>query len=350
MKYRLKICLLLLWVTIKGQDIQYSQYYANPLYLNPALTGTGDNTRGIINFRDQWPTLSGKYVSYSASGDHYSPNINSGFGAFLLHDRIGSAKITSSSFGVSYSYNVAVNSDWNFRPGLQLGVVSKNTNFNTLTFNDQFSTNGFTGASSSENLSSSQIKNYIDISSGGLVYNDNFWLGTSFYHLNRPNQSLFSNGESKLPIKWSVHSGYKISLIPYDPYADRMGKLKEISITPTLMYKAQGLFDQFDLGTYLTYEPIMLGLWYRGVPLVKKQTKNSLNHDALVCMFGVKFNGFRIGYSYDIRISKLTQSGGAHELSLIYEFRKGNYIDKNQGRQPRARVPKSSRITPCPKM
>ncbi|MFA9210006.1 MAG: type IX secretion system membrane protein PorP/SprF, partial [Yersinia sp. (in: enterobacteria)] len=39
----------------------------------------------------------------------------------------------------------------------------------------------------------------------------------------------------------------------------------ERSITPAFIYKAQGKFDQLDVGMYLTYEPVVFGLWYRGL-------------------------------------------------------------------------------------
>lgn len=344
----LLVFLLISSLGLKAQDMQYSQYYANPLYMNPAFAGTGDNTRLMASFRNQWPNLQGKYISYAAGADHYFPHLSSGVGVYLNHDRVATARIASTELGMMYNYNMKLSDEWNLRPAIQVNLVSRNTNFSNLTFNEQYNSNGLTGANNTEQLGSAQNVNYADISTGGMVHNENLWLGLSLHHLNRPNQSVLE-GKSKLPTKISLQGGYKFNMTPYDPYAERMGTLKEVSFTPTFMYKAQGKFDQLDLGAYFYYEPILVGLWYRGLPLVKKSLNKGINHDALVFMAGIKANGYSFGYSYDMTISSLgMNSGGAHEISFIYEFRWGKYVDKHKGRQARIKAPKSIQRMPSP--
>ena len=41
--------------TASAQDPAFSQFYANPLYLNPAFAGTNICPRVNLNYRDQWP-------------------------------------------------------------------------------------------------------------------------------------------------------------------------------------------------------------------------------------------------------------------------------------------------------
>ncbi|EMR01654.1 type IX secretion system membrane protein PorP/SprF [Cesiribacter andamanensis] len=53
--------LLLTSTPLFAQDPQFSQYYANPLYLNPALTGNGSAGRVGVNFRQQWPSIDALY-------------------------------------------------------------------------------------------------------------------------------------------------------------------------------------------------------------------------------------------------------------------------------------------------
>ena len=55
-----------------GQDPQFSQFYANPMYLSPSFAGSTNGTRAVLNFRDQWPAIPGSFITYSASVDHYS--------------------------------------------------------------------------------------------------------------------------------------------------------------------------------------------------------------------------------------------------------------------------------------
>ncbi|MFT4523977.1 MAG: hypothetical protein ACI85F_000118, partial [Bacteroidia bacterium] len=50
-----------------AQDPQFTQFYANPLYLNPAFAGSKRCPRVVMNYRNQWPAISGTFVTYSAS-------------------------------------------------------------------------------------------------------------------------------------------------------------------------------------------------------------------------------------------------------------------------------------------
>lgn len=69
----------MLCLEIKAQDIQFSQFYAAPLYLNPAMTGASEMTRIGVNYRNQWPGLDQTFNAYSAYADHY---------IFLLMEKI----------------------------------------------------------------------------------------------------------------------------------------------------------------------------------------------------------------------------------------------------------------------
>ena len=74
------------------QDPEFSQFYANPLYLNPALAGATLCPRAIGNFRDQWPSTGGAYVTYNAAYDQYVDAIHGGVGLLVTADRTGGGK------------------------------------------------------------------------------------------------------------------------------------------------------------------------------------------------------------------------------------------------------------------
>jgi len=217
----------------------------------------------------------------------------------------------------------------------------RNVNFFNLTFGNQLNDRGLNGLPPDDPLLSDAANiSYFDFSSGGLLYSDRAWLGFSGHHLNRPTQS-FVDQDSRLPIRFTLHAGYKIPLDDETRAGLAQNVLaREKSISLATLYKSQGKFDQLDVGAYLTYEPVVFGLWYRGLPI--KQTELGLNNnDALIFLFGFKQQGLSIGYSYDLTISNLgTSTGGAHEISASYEFATP---------QPRRRVPRSARKLPCPK-
>src|ERR1700744_707978 len=89
--------LLLFIVTINsyGQDIQFSQFYSNVLYINPAFAGSAHATRAILHNRLQWTGLNAKYITSSATVDHYFEKINSGVGLLVLRDVEGSNTLSS---------------------------------------------------------------------------------------------------------------------------------------------------------------------------------------------------------------------------------------------------------------
>jgi hypothetical protein len=118
-------------------------------------------------------------------------------------------------------------------------------------------------------------------------------------------------------------------------------KPRERSITPTVQYRHQGKFDQMDLGLYYTFEPLIIGTWYRGVPF--KSLNGIVNNESIVLLVGYTLKSLKdvlnIGYSYDYTISKLGPgSGGAHEFSIVYSW---------NSRDPR-KPPKDKLVIPCP--
>ena len=67
--FTLIICVALVSV-INAQDPNFSQFFASPLTLNPALTGKFDGVyRFAANYRNQWPTISNAYTTDTASLD-----------------------------------------------------------------------------------------------------------------------------------------------------------------------------------------------------------------------------------------------------------------------------------------
>jgi len=112
------------------------------------------------------------------------------------------------------------------------------------------------------------------------------------------------------PIKYTFFGGAKLI---------SKGKLLrpvDESVTVVFQYRMQGDYRQLDLGLYWYYSPLVLGLWYRGIPKT-----NALAGDAVSFLAGVKMYRFSFGYSYDFTISYLVNSThGAHEFSMIYEF------------------------------
>jgi len=320
--------------TVNGQDPQFSQYYASPLYLNPGFTGATQSHRLVLNHRIQWPNLPQAFATYAFSYDYFLPDMKSGFGLLFTTDKAGEASLRSTSIGLLYSYKIQTPSNWIFSPGLYFGYVNRDLDFSKLLFGDQVDFDQ-SGAPTLDPVANNiEASNYFDFGSGILAYNEKYWLGVSFYHINTPNNSLLE-GESPVPVKMQIHGGARFPL-----KTEMINRGEKVpSITPSFVFRSQGEFRQLDFGLHYHIEPIMIGAWYRGIP-VTKNVEGRTSSDAIVFIMGLQFSRFELGYSYDFTVSKLSgESGGAHEISLIYQFE--TFASKKV-------VKRKQKFIPCP--
>lgn len=327
--------------TVTGQDPQFSQFYAAPLYLNPAFAGSSQQGRVGMNYRNQWPGIDANFTTVSAYADFYLEDYNSGVGAILTRDYANVLGLQSIGLGLQYAYQLHFTKKLSFRPGVQLSINQRSINYNKLIFGDQINLDGSIDPSA-EIISGGSVF-FPDLGFGGLLFSEHAWLGIAAFHLLTPNQSLVG-GSDKLPMKFSVHAGYKFFFRSGVMGMGFETRSQEKSLAPAIQYRHQGQFDQMDLGMYLTLEPLTVGMWYRGVPY--KKVNGFVNNESLVLSVGLhkkasnKLNDLlAIGYSYDYTISQLGPgSGGAHEFSLAYTW---------PIRNPR-KPAKDKLIIPCP--
>jgi type IX secretion system PorP/SprF family membrane protein len=293
---------------LTGQDVQFTQFYANKLYLAPSFAGAVQEDRVSLIYRNQWPQLPGAFVTYSFSYDHFFSSFNSGIGFLFLRDLAGSGELSTTDFGVQYSYDIKINNWWHVRPGIHFLYMQTGLNFDKLLWNDQISPSGNTPTIEQPTLNS---KGDVDFASSVLAYSDRHWFGVTVDHMLKPKNSLYDT-ETSVPLKVSVFGGTQIF---------RKGRLLSPiaeSLSMAFLFKTQDQYSQLDLGLYWYKEPIILGIWYRGIPFIGQEKVG----DAVCFLTGYKIDKFSIGYSYDFTISKLLSStGGAHEISLIYEFK-----------------------------
>lgn len=122
--------------------------------------------------------------------------------------------------------------------------------------------------------------------------------------------------------------GYKF------PIKHRVRSKNDEYIHAAFNYRLQSTMHQLDLGLYYNRNPFMVGVWYRGFPVLNENPTSS----ALIYMFGLKFDNLNITYSFDMSLGKLiSQTGGAHEITV-------SYFIKQSSR------PKRQRTIPCPEI
>jgi type IX secretion system PorP/SprF family membrane protein len=306
---RVKYLLILSFFIVEdsfGQDPTFSQFYANALYLSPSFAGATEQYRFAINYRNQWPAVPGVFHTYSISFDKALPNFNSGIGILATYDVAGSGNLSTTNIGLLYSYDFKISSKWHIRPGVNFKFYYLGLDINKLIFNSQI-----TGSGTSPSVTPPPFDNVadVDFATSALVYNERIWAGITLDHLLAPKTSFYGD-DASVPVKFNFYGGVQVL-----KKTRLIEKVPEI-LSVALNFQRQGKFYQSDIGVYYYRNPLIFGLWYRGIPFVTTQAG-----DALIALIGVKTGKLHIGYSYDFTISNLISStSGSHEISLIYEF------------------------------
>jgi type IX secretion system PorP/SprF family membrane protein len=316
-----------------AQDPQFSQFYQAPLYLNPGFTGITQQQRAVVNNRIQWPNLPQAFTTYAFSYDIFVDELRSGFGLLVTTDKMGTASWRTTTASLLYSYKIKINEKLVFSPGLSFGYGTNGLDRTKLIFGDEIQYAVSPGQTINPAYQRLGNQQYFDFGSGFVLYSKTAWIGASFAHMNRPNLSIL-NETSRLPMKTTITGGLKLPLYGGPRTLERVSYL-----TPSFVFQVQGPTTQLNVGVNYHIDPISIGVWYRGKPY-QQTGYGSINQDALIFNMGLYLKNFTVGYSYDFSISKLsTSSGGAHEISLVYEF----------SAKPLHRgVKRRNRLIPCP--
>jgi len=293
---------------LDAQDPEYSQFFANPLTLNPAFAGTSELSRVIVNYRNQWPQKGATYTNYAISYDDFFDRLNTGWGIQMSHDQQLNQLIRISSASFHYAYHIPVG-DFSFlSAGLQAGLVYKQLDPSGLVFPSMI--NQLTGVVSGSLPANMEYADlfYPDFAFGVVEQLREFFGGLSFHHLNQPSESLLTGDqEGKLPLKLTLHVGGGIHRLHRELLS------REFTLSPNLIYQQQGPFKQLNTGMYMIEYPLLFGMWYRNNLSVKP--------DALIFLLGIATGRFQLGYSFDYTLSKLSAySYGSHEISLTFLF------------------------------
>ncbi len=283
----------------QAQDPQFTQFYAHPLYLNPAFAGTARCPRLVMAFRNQWSAQSGSYVTTSASYDQHVPTLSGGLGLIVTNDQAGRGTLRTTSIAGIYAYQKAISRTFSIKAGMEVKYFQKSLDWSKLTFGDMIDPRSGFIYNTQELPRGGQASN-VDFSAGLLGFSDKYYFGGSIHHLTEPNESLVV-GNSPLPMRFTGHAGMVVPI-------DKRRRHSDANISPNILYQRQGEFQQLNIGLYVSKGPLVGGVWYR-------------NKDAFIALVGIQTDVIKFGYSYDVTISELTPStGGSHELTMTINF------------------------------
>ena len=296
-------------------DPHFSQFYANPLWLNPALTGVVDgDLRLNCNVKNQWGRIGSGYQTQSLALD-YRPTNQIGLGFTALSQTAGTAGYKYLSAYSSFSYGVELSTEFewlNF--GLQAGLINRSVDLSKFQTDSQYDPFfGFNpGLPTNENLLSENATTF-DAGAGVFYHDDNpyktanYFVGASASHLSRPKDPFATDGQNyKLPVRLNFHGGVKLTMS------------KNLALTPHLIYIRQNKNEITAAGTYTEIrvendDTLILGAMYRF-------------DDAILANIGYRVGRIGLCASYDFNTSALntaTKGRGGLEFAISYVFGKG---------------------------
>jgi type IX secretion system PorP/SprF family membrane protein len=302
--------------TVAAQDLHFSQFYANRLYLNPALTGITECGEIALNYRNQWPGIPGTFSMINASYDQHLDALHGGIGVMINHFMEGNAAYSSTSTGLSYSFDMKLSEDFRLALGMQANLVFRHINWEHLTFTDQYDEYLGIVRPTGETFPSNLHKFYADFSAGLLASYRECYFGIAIHHFSRPNIAMQLERQH-LNIRYTAHLGGKIYFVPR---RERYQHEHLFSITPNVVYTLQSNINILNYGLYANYHPMVFGISLRNTFFLKKDPAIQQDlFEAVSFLVGFQHKSINIAYSYDLSLTKIRKiDAGAHEITLSY--------------------------------
>ncbi len=332
------VVLMVLFKTTESQaqDPRFSQFYAAPLQVNPAMTGVFEGRwRANAIYRDQWGSVLGS-VPFRTIGASFDMRYNVAkrdyfaFGLSALRDEVGVGHFIQNRAHLNFSYLKQIGGSRRSGVGQylvaggQVGGGQNAVEFNNFWFSEQFdlTIGGFpnTALDNRETSLIGQSQNsdiFLDFNAGLLYYavlgnNTSFYAGAAIHHLNNPEVSFFASSAESLNNRIVAHMG------------GELGFTDELSILPAAIFMKQGVLTSWTTGANIRYNnhdwnevAMRLGLW----PHFSSTPDSRFYFESLAVTAILELNRVNFGVSYDVTVSDLQEannSRGGFELSMIY--------------------------------
>lgn len=306
-------------IIARAQDPHFTQYYASPLSVNPANTGFFDGDARIsVNERQQWWNVGYNYNTTSVSADvklykEQLPEFDTfaaGFSGIFEKSLNGALQSNFISLSAAYHKSLGYEGSHKVGLGLQLNYTNKYLDYTKLTFASQYNGQFFDPTIPvSLDYSGLQSK-YFDVNAGLLYafHSDrvNLYAGASLYHINKPNETLFSTSGSTLPMRRTLHAGGEVILsefssVLFSGYYMHQGYAGDTMYGGAYCLKTNNR-DNVLLNLYL-------GLWYR-------------DNYSYVPYIGADYQNFSLGVNYGLAGgNNIGFTPNTFEISLIYRPR-----------------------------
>lgn len=346
MKQNIKFFIInsFIWFTslcIYAQDPHFTQFYNSPLTVNPAYTGVFNtigsttNIRVLSNYRSQWnnslsPYTTGTLQFDSKLGSQVDGNViqnTFNLGLLGMYDQSLNGAFKSSYIMGTGSLHIPVgvsrnNGFYGYTKSIGLGFGAaygnRRVDLSQISFSQQFSSGGFDLTLPNGEVGLNNLKPFLSLNAG-LLYqsksgNDReneFKIGISGYHLNKPKQTFFDDPLQVIPMRFAFQMEYlKRNTTNFSFLETKLIYQYQQSINYLLLSAIYNI----NIGGINYENSIGFGANYR------------LN-DAISPYLGLAISGFRFGCSYDMTTSKLKTGlipARSMEFSMQFILSKSN--------------------------
>ncbi len=294
---------------LQGRDPLFSQFYAAPIYLNPAFAGSTACSRLGLNYR-HWNSIDNFHV-INASFDTYIEQLEGGIGVIVTSD-LSHGHMAQTNLGMMYSYHARLSQDQFLHLAVQAGYIRNDQRLSPQDF--------ASWPDNPEPITEDYRGHDVGFSAGALYFSDKVYGGVAVHHLNNPDMSLYEAHEDRQGRKYTAHMG-----MYFEPGQHRGRPVgdQHYFISPNVIYQRESYHQHISGGIYAGSKPLMAGLWLRHHRYQSRtESGNETQLNTLVALVGINAGDYRIGLSYDYPVgsSEVRNLMTVFELSLAYRF------------------------------
>jgi type IX secretion system PorP/SprF family membrane protein len=280
----------------KAQDPVFYNSNQSLIYLNPSFAGSNGGLRNQFSYKNQWPSLSGKYVTFLNAFDLYIKAIRGGLAVSVIQDNQANGLLKTTGASLAYAQHISfLDGDLKIIPSLQVAYGQRDLNTTALNFGDMIDPR--LGLVWTNSITPSSKITYADFSAGLLVnYKNKLFIGTSIFHMNEPDAGLLSS--YKLPFNFNLHASYNFQLS------------EKSQVQAFYVFNGQNNFWTNRLGlNFVSFNHLVTGI-------------GLVSLDTPILSAGYRNDYFNLLLGYDFTLSKLAgNTGGTWEFQASFNLR-----------------------------
>jgi type IX secretion system PorP/SprF family membrane protein len=339
----LTLLLVLTVASVFGQDEYVVNQTKYTQKINASYFGMNELNRVGVLYNslkvNNATTMDNKYLF----GSMAFPDLNFTIGVDLNSFKMPTTNLTLNLAKLAYVYTIQLGNETFLLPALYVGFGSTSLNVDNLVFEDQLETaTGFINTESIDPLADIIANtSYFDMGASFILHSEDYLIGLSLKHLNRPNTSFNQEVPYEKPIQVSVQGGYEFNINPYEfrylprySYLYAYGSVTKFGDSYYMSFSQDFQLGEFSLGfveqaSFISYSDNTA----QGEQIA---TQAGLNNIGLTIGLALENFDFGVHYNFPFRNTGKVFSPSMFELSVIFDF--SIYRRNNRGLYKRLQI------------